>query len=304
MTPARYRAFVLATSLVPPVAVALALFLLVRHDITVASLVIGSVFYAVTGFGVWAGYHRMLTHRAFETSRPLRVAITVAGIMAGQGPPIPWVAQHRLHHRVSDREGDPHSPHLDHAPGLRGALAGLYHAHIGWLLDRRLDSEPMRYAPDLVRERDMRRLSRHAEAIFLAGLIAPGLIGLAVTRSVDGALVCELIGGPVRVFAVLHVTYMVNSIGHYFGERRYATQDESRNVWWLALLTLGEGLHHNHHAFPRSATTRLRWWEPDGIGMILWLLERLHLIWGVQRVAPEHERLKRVVPQTGAESLS
>jgi stearoyl-CoA desaturase (delta-9 desaturase) len=296
VTPARYRYFVVATSVIPPVTVILALFLLLRHEITALSLIICLVFYVLTAFGIWAGYHRLLTHRAFKTSRRVRLAITVAGIMGGQGPPIPWVAQHRRHHTASDREGDPHSPHLEHPPGVRGTLQGLYHAHIGWLLDRELDSQPMRYAPDLVREKDMRVLSRYSEVIFAGGLVLPGVLGLVLTGSIGDALACALMGGPVRVFLVLHATYMINSVGHYFGYRRYATNDHSRNVFWLAMLTLGEGFHHNHHAFPRAASVRLRWWEFDGIGGILLILERLHVIWDVNRVEPAHECLKRHVP--------
>lgn len=292
MTARGYRWFILATSIVPPLAVGAALWLLLRGRIGAAELVTFVVFYALTGFGLWGGYHRLLTHRAYKVSRPLRIAITTLGAMGGEGPPIPWVAQHRLHHSVSDSDGDPHSPHLDHGPGLRGALKGLWHAHMGWLLDPELDSEPLRYAPDLVREKDMRTISAHSGAIFAAGLVLPGLLGLALTADPVRALQCALFGGPVRVFLVLQVTYAVNSVGHYFGSRRYRTSDKSRNVAWLALATFGEGWHHNHHAFPTSASLRLRWWELDPVGSCIRLLERLGLAWDVVRVKPERERAK------------
>jgi stearoyl-CoA desaturase (delta-9 desaturase) len=299
-----YRWFILSTSIVPPLAVGIGLWLLLRGRIGAAELVTFAVFYALTGFGIWGGFHRLLTHRAYKVGRPLRLAITTLGVMGGEGPPIPWVAQHRLHHSVSDEDGDPHSPHLEHGPGLRGALRGLWHAHMGWLLDPKLDSEPLRYAPDLVRERDMRRISAHAGPIFVAGLVLPGLLGLALTGGDPvRALQCALFGGPVRVFFVLQVTYAVNSIGHYFGSRRYSTHDESRNVGWLAVATLGEGWHHNHHAFPTSASLRMRWWEVDPVGSFIHLLERVGLAWDVVRVRPERERAKRLPQREPSDSL-
>jgi stearoyl-CoA desaturase (delta-9 desaturase) len=290
MTKRGYRWFILATSTLPPVAVGLAIVLLWNSAVSATDVAIFALMYVLTSLGVYAGYHRLLTHRSFKTTRPVRLALTTLGIMGGQGPPIPWVAQHRLHHQVADDVGDPHSPHLDPHGEELGVVRGLVHAHMGWLLRADLDSEPMRYAPDLVRERDMRVLSRHALPIFAAGLVIPAVAGLAITGSLAGAVTGFLWGGPVRVFCVLHSTYATNSIGHYFGRRRYATGDESRNVGWLAIPSLGEAWHHNHHAFPTAASFRVRWWEVDFVGNFIGLLERVGLAWDVNRVSPERER--------------
>lgn len=289
MTRRAYRYFVLATSVAPPLGVIAAMVLLWNRAVQWPDLVIFAVMYALTAIGLYAGYHRLLTHRSFKTGRSVRVTLTVLGIMGGEGPPIPWVAQHRLHHKVADHEGDPHSPHRGPDGDELGLLKGLWHAHMGWLLDPELDSEPMRYAPDIVREKDMRVLSRHALPIFLAGLAIPALAGLAVTGTAWGALTGFLWGGPVRLFCVLQATYAVNSVGHYFGYRRYATRDASRNVSWLAIPSLGEAWHHNHHAFPNSATFQLRWWEIDPVGYVIAGLERIGLAWDVNRVSPERE---------------
>src|SRR5215211_5137595 len=136
-----------------------------------------AIMYVICAFGISTGYHRLLTHRSFQTTKPIRIGLTVAGAMAGQGPPIIWAAHHRRHHRVADRAGDPHSPHLGDQPGRRGILAGLWHAHLGWLFNVELKSDPMRYCPDLVREKEMRWISEHFVQIVLAGILLPGALG-------------------------------------------------------------------------------------------------------------------------------
>jgi stearoyl-CoA desaturase (delta-9 desaturase) len=204
--------------------------------------------------------------------------------MAGQGPPIIWTAHHRRHHRVADKPGDPHSPYQDHEPGILGALKGLWHAHMGWLFDKSLSSDPIRYCPDLVRDRDMRIISRYFLPIVAAGVVLPGLLGLAISGTLRGFLAGMLWGGLVRFFVSNHITYAVNSIGHYFGRRRFATPDESRNVGWLSLLSFGESWHNNHHAFPRSASHGMRWWEVDISAMVILLLEKTRLASDVIRI--------------------
>ncbi|HEY3606338.1 MAG TPA: acyl-CoA desaturase [Pseudonocardiaceae bacterium] len=287
-----HRWFVLATSVIPLVGVGGAMFLLWRRAFGWSDLTALAVMYVVCGLGISIGYHRLLAHRSFRTTRAIRVALTLAGAMAGQGPPLTWVAHHRRHHRVADRPGDPHSPHLDFPPGFLGMLAGLWHAHVGWLFDEGLASDPIRYCPDLVREKHIRLLSAEFVPVVLCGFVLSGLIGLAVGHTLTAFLTAVLWGGLVRLFLVNHMTYAVNSVGHYFGRRRYPTNDESRNVAWLSVASFGEAWHNNHHAFPRSFRHGMRWWELDISAGVIASLERLGLATNVIRIDPERMVLK------------
>ncbi|MFL6130082.1 MAG: acyl-CoA desaturase [Mycobacteriales bacterium] len=287
-----HHVFILVTAIVPLLGVVAAMVLLWNQAVTTPDLVAFLVMYLVTGVGVSTGYHRLLAHRSFQTSRPVKLFLTVGGAMAGQGPPLIWAAHHRRHHRVADKPGDPHSPYADLQPGIRGALKGLWHSHLGWLFDRELTSDPMRYCPDLARDRDIRLISKHFIPIVVAGLLLPGLIGLAWTGTLTGFLTAVLWGGIVRFFVNNHATYAVNSVGHYFGSRRFATADESRNVFWLALPSFGEAWHNNHHAFPRSFRHGMRWYELDPSAIVIGTLERLGLARNVMRIDPERMALK------------
>jgi stearoyl-CoA desaturase (delta-9 desaturase) len=195
---------------------------------------------------------------------------------------------------VADKPGDPHSPYSTDEPGLRGVAKGLWHAHLGWLFDKDLSSDPVRYCPDLARDKDIRFISRHFIWFVLGGIALPALIGFAATRSVAGAATGALWGGLVRFFFANHVTYAVNSVGHYFGRRRFSTPDESRNVGWLALFSFGEAWHNNHHAFPRSASHGMRWWEVDISALLIRLLERLGLAWDVIRIDRDRQQVREV----------
>jgi stearoyl-CoA desaturase (delta-9 desaturase) len=279
-----HHSFILVSAIVPLLGVLAAAALLWDKAVHVADVVAFVAMYAICGLGVSTGYHRLLAHRAFSTSRPLRFFFAAAGAMAGQGPPLIWTAHHRHHHRVADKPGDPHSPYANEDPGARGALKGLWHAHMGWLFSTELTSEPVRYCPDLARDKDIRFISRHFVAFVVAGLLLPGFIGLALTGTGLGFATGVLWGGLVRFFVGNHVTYAVNSVGHYFGDRRFATSDESRNVGWLALPSLGEAWHNNHHAFPRSYTHGMRWYEIDISALAIRFLERLGLVWDVVRI--------------------
>ena len=265
----------------PLLGTALAVILLWNHLVGPSDLVAFAVMYVVAGLGISIGYHRLLTHRSFQTYRPIRLLLACGGAMAGQAPPIVWVAHHRCHHSNADRPGDPHSPYGDQEPGLGGALAGLWHAHLGWLLDEELTSDPLRWCPDVARDGDMRFISRHFVGFVALGILLPAALGLALTGTLAGALGGALWGGLVRLFIGNHITYSVNSVGHYFGSRRFPTTDESRNVNWLALPSFGEAWHNNHHAFPRSARHGLRWYELDLSALTIALLQRLGLAWDV-----------------------
>ncbi|HEU0087095.1 MAG TPA: acyl-CoA desaturase [Pseudonocardiaceae bacterium] len=284
-----HRWFILISSVVPLLGAVAAVVLLWNSMVGPSDLVVFVVMYIIAGLGVSTGYHRLLAHRSFKTSRPLRIFFATAGAIAGQGPPLIWTAHHRRHHRVADKPGDPHSPYLDGPPGVRSALRGLWHAHLGWLFDRELSSDPVRYCPDIARDKDMRFISRYFIWFVLAGIALPALLGFALTWTLAGAATGALWGGLVRFFVANHMTYAVNSVGHYFGRRRFDTPDESRNVAWLALFSFGEAWHNNHHAFPRAASHGFRWYEVDISALVIRGLERIGLVWDVIRIDPERQ---------------
>jgi stearoyl-CoA desaturase (delta-9 desaturase) len=276
----------LAGVIVPFVAFLGALVLLWNRAVGPLDLGILAGMYLLAGVGVTVGFHRLLTHRAFETHRPLKYVFAVLGSLSVQGPVITWVADHRKHHAHTDEEGDPHSPHVGHGSGLRGLL----HAHVGWLMNSMGRAERRRYAPELMEDAGMRRINRSFELIVLAGLAIPFALGYVLGGTLTAALTALLWGGLVRIFLLHHVTWSINSVCHFFGRRRFATDDHSTNVFWLALPSLGESWHHNHHAFPRSAQQGMRRWELDPSGALIRLLERLGLAWNVVRITPERQR--------------
>jgi stearoyl-CoA desaturase (delta-9 desaturase) len=255
-------------------------------------LVVLAITYALTGLGVTVGFHRLFTHRSFKTSPAMRGLLAVLGSAAVEGPVIEWVANHRKHHRFSDQPGDPHSPHLEHGGGWRGAFAGLYHAHVGWIFGGESLASRDRYAPDLLADPVVSFVDRTFLVWALAGLAFPFALGVALTGTLVGGLTGLLWGGAVRMFFLHHATFSINSLCHFFGRRSFATGDESRNLAWLALPTLGEAWHNNHHAFPTSARHGLRWWQLDPSAWLIAGLERLGLAWDVVRIAPHAQRAK------------
>jgi stearoyl-CoA desaturase (delta-9 desaturase) len=284
----------IAAVVVPFVGVIAAAFLLWQRFLYGTDLIVFAVMYLLTAIGITVGFHRLLTHRAFQTRRWLRYTLAVLGSMALQGPVVDWVADHRKHHTFADEEGDPHSPHAGHGAGLRGMLAGLWHAHVGWLFSTHGQASSKRFARDLLEDGGMRRINRSFPLLALASLVIPFLLGLALSGGslLAGGVSALLWGGLVRIFLVHHITWSINSICHFFGRRRFATDDESTNVFWLALPSLGEAWHHNHHAFPQSAFHGLRWFEFDPSGWFILGLERVGLAWDVVKVTPERARAR------------
>ena len=279
----------LAAVVMPFLAVLAAIPLLWNRLVSPADLAILAAMYLLTALGVTVGFHRMLTHRAFQTSSALQYTFAILGSMAVQGPVIAWVADHRKHHAHTDVDGDPHSPHVGHGDGVKGVFSGLWHAHVGWLLVDQGRAERRRYAPELCEDRGMRKLNRWFPLLVVYGLAIPALAGYLVSGSIAGVATGLLWGGLVRVFFVHHVTWSINSVCHFTGSRRFDVDDHSTNVFWLALPTLGESWHHNHHAFPRSAQHGLRWWELDPSAMVIGAMERLGLAWNVVRITPERQ---------------
>ena len=260
-----------------------------------------ALMYALTAVGMTVGFHRLLTHRAFRTRAWLRYTLAVLGSMSLQGPVIDWVADHRKHHTFTDEEGDPHSPHAGAGAGFPGMVKGLWHAHTGWLFETHGQASSKRFARDLLEDPKMRAINRSFPLIALSSVLLPFLLGLALG---GGALVAGLSallwGGLVRIFIVHHITWSINSICHFFGRRRFDTDDHSTNVFWLALPSLGEAWHHNHHAFPQSACHGLRWYEIDPSGWLILALARLGLASDVVRVTPERAREKLAGRVTGS----
>jgi stearoyl-CoA desaturase (delta-9 desaturase) len=217
-------------------------------------------------------------------------ALAILGSAAIEGPVISWVADHRKHHAFSDREGDPHSPHVGHDGGWRGAISGLLHAHVGWLFVHDQRAKRERYAPDLLADPLLRFVDRTFLVWALGGLGAAFLLGWLIGGTLTAGLTGLLWGGAMRMLVLHHVTYSINSLCHFFGRRRFETGDRSRNLMWLALPSMGEAWHNNHHAFPTSASHGLRAWEIDPSGLLIRGLERTGLAWDVQRVTRDRER--------------
>ncbi|MES2394120.1 MAG: fatty acid desaturase [Acidobacteriota bacterium] len=236
------------------------------------------MYFLAINVGIGMCYHRLLTHRGYRLPSWLEYFITACGTMALEGGPIFWVATHRVHHQHSDQDGDPHTPN-----------DGTWWSHAGWILSgRALHSETAllgRYAPDLTRDRVHVWLSKyHWVPLTISGVLQV-ILGAAIAPSghrIMGAVGMVLWGTFLRVTLGLHATWLVNSATHMFGSRRFETKDDSRNSWWVALLTGGEGWHNNHHAHPVSARHGLTWYEFDINYYGIWLLEKLGLAKKVQ----------------------
>ncbi len=236
--------------------------------------------YVLTALGITVGYHRLFTHRSFETYRVIQFILAVLGSMALQGSLLKWVALHRRHHAHSDKPGDPHSPHL-HGRGILGLLRGLWHAHLGWVFQADPADLP-RYMKDLQRSTLLRVTSALFLVWVLLGLLVPALLGGLLTRSWAGMWYGLAWGGLARIFLVHHVTWSVNSVCHFWGLRPYRSADQSRNNILFGVLALGEGWHNTHHAFPTSARHGLRWWQIDISYGVIRVLALLHLAWNVK----------------------
>jgi stearoyl-CoA desaturase (delta-9 desaturase) len=297
----------LAAVILPLLAFIAAIVLLWNKVVDWSDLGLLAVLYVLTGLGITVGFHRMLTHRSFQAKPWLERTFAVLGSLAVQGSVIQWVSDHRKHHAHTDEEGDPHSPHAGFAGGgVRGTLRGLFHAHVGWILTEEGGAARAQYAKDLVEDRWMKRISDNFHWLVLVSLAIPAAGGFLLTGgSLKGAATGLLWGGFVRIFLLHHVTWSINSICHFVGRRRFAVDDHSTNVFWLALPSFGEAWHHNHHTFPRSAQHGLARWERfmDPSAGVIWTLEKLGLAWNVVRITPERQaaRLASAAAAPGAE---
>jgi stearoyl-CoA desaturase (delta-9 desaturase) len=263
-----------------------------------ADAAIALAMYALTMLGITGGYHRHFAHQSFKAHPAVRVGLGILGGMAVQGPLLYWVATHRRHHRYSDRPEDPHTP-APRGPGRRARWNGFWHAQVGWMLTPP-GRDWARYVPDLLRDDTAFWLNRHYMAWVALGVAVPALVGGLVAGRVEGALTAALWAGPVRVLAAHHATWSINSVCHLWGRRAFQTPDSSTNHALCALLTLGEGWHNNHHAFPSSARHGLAWWQVDATYGVIAALARLGLVGQV--LLPDPRALAERRPQDPASS--
>jgi stearoyl-CoA desaturase (delta-9 desaturase) len=236
--------------------------------------------YALIGFGVTIGYHRLLTHRAFETYRPVKWMLAILASSAGQGMCIRWVATHRRHHQQADREGDPHSPHL-HGEGFSGLLRGMLHAHVMWCFDK--DKEDLgRSVSDLLADPVLVWIDSLYFFWVGMGIVIPGMILGLIYHSWYGFFSGAIWGGLLRICLLQHVTWSINSVCHVWGSKRFVSSDHSVNNLPIALVSLGEGWHNNHHAFPTSARHGMKWYEFDASWVVIRCMKALGLAWNIR----------------------
>jgi stearoyl-CoA desaturase (delta-9 desaturase) len=272
----------------PVVALGIAVPLLWGHWISLRDVLIAAAFYLVSAFGVTVGFHRLFTHHSFTSNRALKIILAAAGSLAIEGSIIGWVANHRRHHMFSDQAGDPHSPH-EFGPGAMAQVRGLLHAHFGWLFTA--DTTPAaRFAPDLLKDRDVVVMSRLFPVLAIVSLAAPFAIGWGLSGKLAGAFSALLWAGLLRMAALHHVTWSVNSLCHVFGKRPFETSDRSANLAPLALVSLGESWHNFHHAHPSSARHGALKHQIDLSAALIRLFERAgwatKVRWPAQSIRP------------------
>jgi len=284
---------------VPPIMVVIAMWLgWMGNLLQWQDLLILALSYMVIGTGITVGFHRLLTHSSFKCHRVVRAGFAALGSAAAEGPVIDWVATHRKHHQFSDVHGDPHSPHVGHGSGWRGAVSGLLHAHVGWVFRDMEVADEQRYAKDLLADPLIKFVDRTFVLWVAAGLAAAFGLGVLLTGTVKGGLVALLWGGAARIFFMHHATFSINSLCHFFGRHDYDTGDESRNLAWLAIPTWGEAWHNNHHAFPTSYRHGLKRWQIDPSAAIIRTMEMTGLAWDVVRVDPTRRERKAMAGAT------
>ena len=287
------RIVVLIITILPLAGFAFAIVNFWGAGLSVVDASIALFFYLFTGLGVTIGYHRLFTHQSFVAKRPLKIVLAIAGSMSLQGAIIDWVATHRRHHAFSDKEGDPHSPHLDEHGGVIGTLRGLWHAHIGWLAQPEL-TENTRWAPDLVADPDLVRVNRRFGTLTVLTFALPAVLGGLITWSVAGAVTAFLWASLARIFVLHHVTWSINSICHFFGNRPFLSNDRSTNNRLLAIISFGESWHNGHHAFPTSAVHGIGRGQIDPTAAMIRLFVKMRLATKVRLVTQKQFAQKKV----------
>lgn len=245
---------------IPFVLVHLACFAAFWTGVTVNALIVCVVLYVVRMFGITAGYHRYFSHRSFKTSRAGQFVLAWIAQSSAQRGALWWAAVHRHHHRHSDTEMDVHSPRM----------RGFLYSHVGWIFDRKHAETEMDAVPDLAKHRELVLLERYP--------LIPAIV-LAVGCFAFGGWTGLVVGFFWSTVLLFHGTFFINSLAHVTGSQRYVTGDDSRNNWWLAIITLGEGWHNNHHAYQRSTRQGFRWYEFDPTFYVLRALSWVGLVW-------------------------
>jgi stearoyl-CoA desaturase (delta-9 desaturase) len=276
----------LVAVVVPPLGVLSAAGILWGVAFSSLDLILLVSFYVVCAFGTTIGFHRLFTHRGFETYAPVRAVFAVLGCMTMQGPLTQWVTDHRRHHAMSDQPGDPHSPHVGHGEGLLATVRGFVHAHVGWLFTQKGMERGRDYGKDLYEDRLLVWIDRLYIVWVALTLGLPFLLGYWLGGSWERGVQAFVWAGLVRIFLYQHATFAVNSVCHMWGRRHFRSRDEARNNWVVALLVFGEGWHNNHHAFPASARHGLRRFQLDPSWWVIRALERLGLAWDVKVPSP------------------
>jgi stearoyl-CoA desaturase (delta-9 desaturase) len=272
-------------------------FKLLWGGITALDLTLLISLYSLSILGVTLGFHRMLTHGAFEAPQAVKIALAILGSLSVEGSVIRWVADHRRHHMFTDKAGDPHSPHVfEEDDTWQGVLKGLWHAHIGWFFDEETTVVP-RFAPDLLKDKALVKVSNYFPLWAVLSFALAPIIALAVTGgNIHAAITAFVWGSLVRIFLLHHVTWSVNSICHFFGKRPYDTGDKSTNNWLMSIVSFGEGWHNNHHAFPSSAYHGLEWWQVDLTGIAIRAMKKVGLVRNIRVPSPKQLALKAVAP--------
>jgi stearoyl-CoA desaturase (delta-9 desaturase) len=237
---------------------------------------------ALTMVGITVGFHRHFAHGSFKAPAPVRAALAVLGSMSAQGTLAYWVSVHRQHHAISDEDGDPHSPRPRSG---ESRVHAFWRAHASWTIHHP-HPETWKLVRDLLGNRLLWRVNRGYPIWVACGLLAPAALSAMIHQSLLGAVYGIVCGGLARIFVVFHITSSVNSVCHLIGSRPYDTRDQSRNSGWLALPTLGESWHNNHHAFPTSARMGLAWWQIDISAAVIHGLESVGLASDVKRATP------------------
>ena len=261
---------------------------------------IALVFYVTAGIGITVGFHRYFTHGSFKAKRWLRVTLAVAGSFAVEGNVIQWVADHRRHHAFSDVEGDPHSP-WRFGDSFWGLTKGLFFAHVGWMFSRELSNRE-RFAPDLLADKDLRRVDKLFPLLVTLSLVTPAIAGGLLTWSWQGALTAFFWAGLVRVAVLHHVTWSINSVCHVYGERPFEVRqgDKASNFWPLAIISFGESWHNLHHADPTCARHGVLRGQVDISARTIWLFEKMGAAYDVRWPKAERIQAKLIKPAAAA----
>ncbi len=279
--PTSHRIITLLAVVAPPLGILVVIGTLWGVAVRPIDLLLFGLFYLIPGLGITVGFHRYFTHRSFETSRAVKSLLAVLGSMTSQGPVCQWVSDHRKHHAHSDVEGDPHSPHVGNGAGVLGIMRGFWHSHVGWLFRTKGLVVRTKYGRDLLEDTIISRIDRLYFVWVALGFVVPFAVGYLLDGW-RGGIEASVWGGLVRIAVFQHITWSVNSICHMFGRRDFDVRDESRNNWLLALPSLGEAWHNNHHAFPSSAVHGLGRFQFDLSALVIRGLEKVGLVWDVK----------------------